>query len=221
MNAKTEIRKLRSVYDLIADSWTNLRAHPEREVSEFVRKLNKGLVLDLGCGNCRNLVPLLKKRFPCVGMDFSRSMTRQAKRYLKKRNLRASLVIGDARNLPFKDSIFDYVICLRTLPHIPTKKLRMRTLSELKRVAKKKRKVLLSVWKRWHKTTISPILDSIFKEKFESNDAWAKWNYFGKVYKRFYHLYSKEELEEDLKRVRLTIEKVWDDERGNIWAIIK
>ena len=71
-------KKIRQVYDTIADSWSNLRVRPLYEVVNFCNSIeNKDLVLDLGCGNCRNLLPFLKRNFKCIGIDFSKGMIKE------------------------------------------------------------------------------------------------------------------------------------------------
>jgi len=204
----------RQVWEILADSWTHYNVKPEEEVINFSRIINKGPVLDLGCGNCRNSLPFFERNIDCVGLDFSKGMIREAKNFLKKRNLNENLVIGNLDNLPFKKGSFLLVICIRTLHHLETRELRMKALEEMKRVGIK---ILMSEWKRWQSRFIWQLIKSFFSDHFA--DIYVDWNYHGKVYKRFYHLYTKEELEYDLKKVGLKIEKIWYDD-GNIWSSV-
>ena len=205
----------KKVWNTIADSWTNLRVKPEKKVINFSEKINGGIVLDAGCGNCRNLVPFLKKGLDCVGMDFSSKMIKESKKFLKKRKLKTSLVIGDLVNLPFKKRSFSSVICIRSLHHITPKILRLKSLEEMKRIGEK---ILMSEWKRWQVRFFWKLLKSFVFGHF--GDVYVDWNYHGKIYKRFHHLYTKRELEDDLKIVELKIEKIWNDNKGNIWSLM-
>jgi ubiquinone/menaquinone biosynthesis C-methylase UbiE len=204
----------REIWEILSNSWTNLHVKPEEEVVNFSKIINKGPVLDLGCGNCRNSLPFLEKNIGCVGLDFSKGMVREAKKFLTKRNLNENLVIGSLEELPFKKGSFLLVMCIRTLHHLEKRKLRLKALQEMKRVGIK---ILLSVWKIWQTRFIWQLIKSFFSGHFA--DVYVDWNYHGKIYKRFYHLYTKKELEDDLKNAGLKIEKIWYDD-GNIWSSV-
>lgn len=218
---KKEMKRLKNVYDTIADSWTNLRAHPEKPVLDFVDGIKeKGIVLDIGCGNSRNLVPFLRKGFPCIGLDFSRSMIRESKKYLKRKNLKTNFVIGNACDIPLKDGVLDYVLCSRTIPHIPTRGLRLKSIREIKRVSKNNSKILISVWKLWRRIIFKEMIKDLFRKKFEFGDIWVKWRYHGKVYERYYYSYTKKGFEKDLKEVGFKEFKIWEY-KGNIWSLVR
>lgn len=204
----------KEIWDIIADSWANLNIKPEEEVINFSKTINKGPVLDLGCGYCRNSLPFLKRNIDCVGLDFSKSMVKEAKKFLKKNNSNENLVIGNINELPFKKGSFVLVLCIRTLHHLETKELRLKSFKEMKRVGIK---ILMSGWKRWQSRFIWQLIKSFFSGHFA--DVYVDWNYHGKIYKRFYHLYTKKELEDDLKNAGLKIEKIWYDD-GNIWSSV-
>jgi ubiquinone/menaquinone biosynthesis C-methylase UbiE len=206
--------KQREVWETLADSWTNLHANPEEEIVNFSKIINKGPVLDLGCGNCRNSLPFLKRKIDCIGLDFSKGMIREAKEFLKKNNLNENLVIGSLDYLPFKKGSFLFVMCIRTLHHLETREFRLKALEEIKRVGIK---ILMSEWKRWQLRFIWQLIKSFFSGHFA--DVYVDWNYHGKIYKRFYHLYTKKELENDLKKSGLKIEKIWYDD-GNTWSLV-
>jgi ubiquinone/menaquinone biosynthesis C-methylase UbiE len=205
--------KQREIWEILADSWTNLHTKPEEEVIKFSKRINKGPILEVGCGNCRNSLPFLERKIYCVGLDFSKGMIREAKKLLKKNKLKESLVIGNLVDLPFKKGAFLSIICIRTLHHLETRENRLKALKEIKRVGIK---FLMSGWKRWQLRFFWNLIKSFFSGHFA--DIYVDWNYHGKIYKRFYHLYSKKELENDLKEIGFKNFKIWDDKRGNIWC---
>jgi ubiquinone/menaquinone biosynthesis C-methylase UbiE len=205
----------KEIWENLADSWTNLHAKPEEEVIDFSKTINKGPVLDLGCGNCRNSLPFLERKINCIGLDFSKGMIEESKKFLKKKNLNENLVIGNLDNLPFKKGSFLSIICIRTLHHLETRDLRLKALKEMKRVCIK---ILMSEWKRWQVRFTWQLIKSFFSGHFA--DIYVDWNYHGKIYKRFYHLYTKKELEDYLEEVGFKSFKIWDDKRGNIWCSI-
>ena len=211
---------VRKTFDVIADSWTHLRARPVKEVLYFLQFVRKGKVLDLGCGNGRNLVPFLEIGVKGFGVDFSSKMIREAKRFLEKHQVKAYLVIADFLHLPFKDSLFDYSIFTRSLHHLPTKKLRIRALEEVRRVTRRNGKILLSVWRRYYPRFIFDFFSSLFEKKFGFGDVYKKWRYHGVVYKRFYHLYSKKEILEELREAKLNV-KVFFRDDGNFVSILE
>lgn len=212
-----EKKRLQEVYDTIADSWTNLRAQPKY----FVSEINGRLVLDLGCANCRNIIPLLEKDVKCVGLDYSKNMIKEAKKLLKKKKLSGLLVRGDVTKLPFKKSTFDTIIYIATLHHIPTRQLRSVSLEEVQRISLPRCKIYITVWNRIQPKFLWRLFLSIFKKKYEFGDIYQPWNYHGRILYRFYHLYTKSELENDIKRIGFNINEITDvayREMGNIFA---
>jgi len=198
------------IWEVLADSWTHLRTKPEEEVVKLSDIIKNGIVLDVGCGNGRNMIPFLEKGIKCVGIDFSKGMIREAKKFLMKRKLKAQFIIGNMRYLPFKLNTFSAVLLIRTLHHGETKIERIQTLKEVKRVG---RTILISVWKKWQKRFFWKLLKNFFR-----SDVYVEWNYHGKIYRRFYHLYTKRELEKELESVGINNFKIWEDGKGNIWV---
>ncbi|MEM5793061.1 MAG: methyltransferase domain-containing protein [Candidatus Aenigmatarchaeota archaeon] len=206
--------ELRDVWDTIADSWNNLRSKPQPEVVDFSRKYS-GLVVDIGCGNCRNLISFKGK---LVGIDFSKKMILEAKKFCEKRGVEVYLVIGDATNLPLKDSIADVIIYTSVISHLKKRDERLKSLKEIKRAGKDGFISILSIWNRWQMRFVWKLILGLFKGTYP--DVYVDWNYHGKKYKRFYHLYTKKEMERDLKEVGFIIEKTFKS-KGGVWFWIR
>ena len=186
-NHSKEVKKtLREVYDTIADSWTNLRVRPEKFVKDFSEKINDGPLLDLATGNGRNLIPFLAKNIDCVGIDFSKNMIKEAKKFLEKKKMKSNFVIADITKLPFKEKTFRTILALAIIHHLETRSKRLDALMEIKRVSENSN-VLISVW----------------KDETAAPNEYKLWRYHGKEYKRFYHFYREEELKNDLISVRI------------------
>ncbi|HEY3374477.1 MAG TPA: methyltransferase domain-containing protein [Candidatus Aquicultor sp.] len=83
-------------------------------------------VLDIGCGNGRDL-SALGHGYPHIslaGVDFSPGMLREASRRLATEGLKGiELKVADACALPFDDNTFDLVICSEVIEHIPDYRL--------------------------------------------------------------------------------------------------
>ena len=69
-----------------------------------------GRVLELGCGNGRVLLELVRRNIDAVGVDTSRKMLQQLQRKAQARGLEPSACRMDARRLAFARS-FDIVLC--------------------------------------------------------------------------------------------------------------
>lgn len=122
------------------------------------------LVLDLGSGNGRHTIEMCAWRVRVVSVDVDPEELRRARYYLetpagvspfdleaRKKHRRnnpgwADFIVADAQHLPFKDGIFDKVLCTEVLEHIPDDKLGIR---ELYRVAKPGAGVAVSVPRFW------------------------------------------------------------------------
>jgi len=89
-------------------------------------------ILDVGCASGW-LLAQLKKLFPqtsCTGIDVYKDAIRLGRK--KYKNLR--LLPADAHKLPFKDGLYDVVVCNEVLEHVVNPLIVLR---EIKRVLKK------------------------------------------------------------------------------------
>lgn len=85
-----------------------------RELVEACRINKDSYVLDVGCG-VGITACYLAEEYGCrvVGIDLSDAMIKRSKQRAKRKKVedRVEFRTGDAKSLPFKDSIFDAVIC--------------------------------------------------------------------------------------------------------------
>jgi len=77
-------------------------------------------VLDVGCGTAYFTFLLSKPYKQVVGIDFSKSMMKIAKRSLKGEEAveNIELVLADGKHLPFRNNTFNAVLCLDFLHHL-------------------------------------------------------------------------------------------------------
>lgn len=101
----------------------------------------KGNLLDIGCGTGQLLTELEDEfkefNLSLTGIDSSKQMVVFAHHKLTNANANANsnveVLVGDALNLPFADSQFDFLTCCHSFPYYPDK---LKALREFKRVLK-------------------------------------------------------------------------------------
>lgn len=180
------------VYDEIAEGYFHVRSKPWPEV-ELVER---GPVLDLGCGTGRHSSYLMSKGFEVVCADISWGMLSVAsKRFQGER------VQCDAAFLPFRDESFATVLYIATLHHLRDE-LRLRSLMEVRRVLKSGGTAIVSVWAlfqpRFFRMYPSMFLNFLRGGVFR--DVHVPWKRGGKILMRYYHLFTKSELISLLRR---------------------
>ena len=78
---------------------------------------SKGRVLDLACGAGGFSFLLEDLGFRVVGLDSSETMLERAKEFARDKHSKVEFIMGDARELPFEDNSFDYVLFVDSLIH--------------------------------------------------------------------------------------------------------
>lgn len=106
------------------------------EVPTLVRALDlppAARMLEIGCGRGIALAPLARLCAPArmVGLDIDGELLVAAHERLAARAVRAELVVGDVRDMPFPDASFDIVIDFGTCYHVAR---RSHALREIARV---------------------------------------------------------------------------------------
>ena len=175
----------RQIWNNIAESWNNFRQRPDKKAEELAKLWKSGKILDIGCGNCRNLFPFSK--FNCYGVDFSEGMIREAKKYTAKKGFKVNLKVANVTKLPFKNNSFDYVIAFSILHHLKNPE---DGIKEINRVLKKKGQAYITIWNKLQ-------LKFLFKKK----EIYVKWG----DKKRYYHFISFLEMRKLLKKYDFTI----------------
>lgn len=105
---------------------------------KLTRKIEFGSsILDVGCGDGATVAFLLSKGFEAWGTDISEVMIERAENRVPK----ASFIVSDSLNLPFKNNSFDGVICECTMSVIEEP---LMVLNEINRILKEGGCFLLS-----------------------------------------------------------------------------
>jgi len=137
----------------LADWWKKYLKVCPPLISDWVQKetlwlqknIKRGsIVLDVGCGWGRDLKAIAKIIKRGIGIDNDPKIIKEAKKNLAKfKNI--EVFLEDAKKMHFDNNIFDYVFCLgNTFGNFGKDKYKI--LREIKRVAKKNGKIIISVY---------------------------------------------------------------------------
>lgn len=221
------ISKTRQDYNLIAKDYARTRAYIPQDIKklgDFAKAGEK--ILDLGCANGRLYEVFQNKTDDFYGVDFSEELIGLA----KKKYPQAKFIVSSAFSLPFPDNFFDKVYSISVLHHIPSKELRIKYLQEARRVLKKEGLLILRVWDFWKRKEIWRLvvkfifLKLIGRSKLDINDIFFPWkDSQGKVLAdRYFHCFTKKELENLVREAGFKIKKSWrdgQDSRANIYSL--
>ena len=139
----------------------------EQEKDYLRKNIKRGeRVLDIGCGEGRNILSIIDITDNVVGVDIDEKAVEDTKNNLKS-HPKVNVLLGSAISLPFDDKDFDVVVFSMTLVNLDSEK--DRALSEMKRVVKDEGKIIVSVYsekalkERWgmYKQTEIPIKSEV------------------------------------------------------------
>jgi len=212
--AREQIRKAVETYEAIAEGFSGTRRSPWTEVLRLLGDVSGKSILDVGCGNGRHMIELAKRASTVVGIDLSKKLIKIARSKIKRLGLahRAMLVVGDALFLPFRRAGFDVVACIAVIHHIPTKGLRRKAVNEMAGVVRSGGLCVVTAWYRWQRRMLLNVVKGAVMKltglTFEFGDAYVPWRSKGKVYKRFYHLFTLREMKNLLSTGDLEIKEL-------------
>jgi tRNA (uracil-5-)-methyltransferase TRM9 len=188
---------MRDTFDQIAPGWYNFRHwsifRPELEA--LAGRWQRGRIINIGCAHGPDFLPF-REGFELHGVDFSKEMLKNAKKYAKKFEFSVRLVEADVRNLPYAGEAFDKAIAVATYHHILDKEGRFKAMQELWRVLKPGGEAFITVWNRWQP-----------RFWLRHKDMQVSWRTGDRILYRYYHLFSYGELEKLVKRAGFKVLK--------------
>jgi len=161
------------------DFWERIVKNPStsyktlfKQERKYLRKNidSKDVVLDVGCGDGRNILSIVDIAQKIIGIDIDEKAILDTKSNLNNYK-NVDILFGNAFELPFEDKKFNKVILSMTLVNFNDQK--KKALSELKRVICKDGKILISIYSEKAKDTrldmytkIGVPIDTIEESKF-------------------------------------------------------
>ena len=205
-------KKAEDTWNAIAHSFDSTRRKPWKECIDFINDLPKtSIVADIGSGNGRHLIPCAKHCKKVYGLDVSTELLSIVQKKLIENNLNnVELIHSDAVNIPLKNNSVDAVLYIATMHNIPERYRRIKSLKEIHRILKNDGTAIISVWSRWQdkfrQHFIKKCLTQFNKNDFGDTNIY--WRQHGLNIPRYYHLYSKRELNQDLIKADFKIIKL-------------
>ncbi|MGB9688086.1 class I SAM-dependent methyltransferase [Thermogutta sp.] len=174
-----------------------------------------GVVVDLGCGTGRALIPLVKRGFIGIGVDLSRPMLLRLREKAKQEGCAIWEIQANIVELGcLKDSIADYCLCLfSTLGMVRGRQSRRQLLGHVARILKPGGKFIVHVHNVWfHALTpagrdwlIPHFVQARILRRAEFGDKFFEYHGIPNV---FVHAFTRREFVRDLRSVGLMIEEL-------------
>ncbi len=202
-------KKSEDTWNAIAHSFDSTRRKTWKECIDFINGLPKtSIVADVGSGNGRHLIPCAKHCKKVIGLDVSGELLKiTQEKLIENKLVNIDLVHSDAVNIPLNKNSVDAVLFIAALHNIPQRYRRIKALKEINRILKPNGKAIISVWSRWQdkfrQHFIKKCLTNVNRNEFGDIDVY--WRQHGLNIPRFYHLYSKRELKQDLEQAGFEI----------------
>ena len=209
-------------YNLIAEHFSATRHRIWPEIKSLFEKYIKpdDKVLDLGCGNGRFYEVIKSCTENYTGVDNCKNLIET----VRGKYPHADFEVADAFSLPFSENCFDKIYSIAVLHHIPSKRLRLKFLKEVKRILKPKGLCVFTVWKVREKKVRLPLLKFtllrlLFLSKLDFGDIFLPWKNSKKdvLFQRYYHFFFRKELVNLFKEAGFSVKKsgAISNERGN------
>ncbi|KAJ2905142.1 hypothetical protein MKZ38_006219 [Zalerion maritima] len=227
-----EATHVHSVYSSIAFHFSSTRHKPWPRVSTFLERVAPASIgIDVGCGNGKYIG--VNKNVWVVGSDTCRELIACAQDRLRKEPLGGEASVqADGLALPFRAGMADFAICIAVLHHLSTRERRVEGVGAILDCLRPGQdgggQALLYVWaleqegsrRGWQEggeqDLLVPWVMKGKKKKDQAKDEEGKGE--DATYRRYYHLYAKGELEED---VRMAQGRVVESgyEKDNWWVV--
>lgn len=215
-----ESTHVHSIYDNIAPHFAATRYAPWPRIDSFVHGLPPdSLVADVGCGNGKYL--MVAEGAPSSPFIVGTDRCAPLLSIVQKRRLqRGDVAVSDAMHMPIRDGMFDAVLNIAVVHHFVSKERRVRAWMESIRLLRAGGRAILYVWALERPSVPEPRRGNngkkMLSRRFDSQDMFVPWHMRRRkkgatsdkilgdtedIYMRYYHVYTKGELEQELAEV--------------------
>jgi len=143
-----------NIFNELGEDWeTIVDVRDTVREADFVERVlsRKGAILDLCCGTGRHSIILRQMGWKTIGLDVSKNLLTIAKRKMKKEGVEFPIVRADMRRFPFREQVFDAVICMFTsFGYLPSESEDIKSFKEVRRTLQQGGKFLLDLANRDH-----------------------------------------------------------------------
>ncbi|MFA6547775.1 MAG: class I SAM-dependent methyltransferase [Candidatus Magasanikbacteria bacterium] len=218
MDSKAIIHKTREDYNRIAERFSGTRFDLWDELKQFKKLIKDGQnILDWGCGNGRLLFLLKDKKIQYFGLDQSGELLKIARKKwsVDIESGKVNFFSTATRDKKFTDNFFDLVFMIASFHHLPDEKTRLDLLKKVYKEMKSGGQIIITVWNLESDWAQSKLKKDW--QKIGDNDFMVPWkNNDGKIVsERYYHHFSKEELNSLLQKTGFKkINLFYDDEQN-------
>lgn len=211
MSVQEVYNKIATEFDKTRSTWLKAKVKTVAiwpNVRTFLDQLPVGSsVVDIGCGNGKNM--LYRNDLYFKGIDISEELVK----ICQEKGL--DVIQSSMTSLPYSDNVFNNSICIASYHHLDNDTDREASLKEMYRCLKPGGKILITVWAMEQ--------DSSSKRSFTKRDEHVSWKLKdGSVHYRYYHIYNKGDLEEEIVRLEPRFKQVEVGyEAGNWWIVLE
>jgi len=203
-----DIKKdLQNIYNDIAQEFSVSRKFAWEELQVFIPYLEDGFkVLDLGCGNGRLLNALAEsdKKFDYMGVDFVPKLIERARTIHPTRDFK----VADITQVDFPKDSFDIIFSIAVFHHLYTKKERLELLKKINTWLRPGGLLIMTNWNLWQPKYLKDYFKHFWKKR-SWRDFFVSWQMYSQTSKKFwryYHSFSRRELEGLLKKSGFKLE---------------
>ncbi|KAG6463713.1 hypothetical protein O3G_MSEX014037 [Manduca sexta] len=234
------------VYEQIAGHFSSTRHKPWPRVVEFTQRVQPGAVLlDLGCGNGKNI--LHRSDILQIAGERSSGLLVECKENIREVNA-ADCVRLDLLHSCLRDSCADVIICIAVIHHFSSRARRLQALTTIHRLLRTNGQALITVWAKDQtksnyllktkspntedrQVTVAGLNLPVHENRtqFQHKDLLVPWKLRRKTDNklagqpestllRFYHVFEEGELDRLCEEVGLEVERSFYEE-GN-WCVV-
>lgn len=120
-----------------------MNRRPYYLLNNFLQKIPKGKVLDLGSGDGKNSLFLAKNGFAVHAIDINPKTIENLKRESKKEKLKINIIKDDIRKFSIKEKTYDLILAINSLIFMKKTEFK-KTITQIKRGLKNGGLVIIS-----------------------------------------------------------------------------